>query len=97
MNIPPVRITTLDDEAERMACPQSAFSLPTGVRFSDDQKAVEYRMLLASYGERLTDAVKSHEPLHIIRGVVARINEITTEAIAREIRKAMVVKHGREN
>lgn len=95
MNIPPVRMTTLEDEADRMSQPGSAFDMPAGVQFSDDQQALEYRMLIAGYADRLSDAVKRHEPLNVIRDVIARLNEIASTAIAREIRKAIAANSGK--
>jgi hypothetical protein len=52
------------------------FGPGSAVQFSDDQVGVEVRLLLAGYGERLTDMVKQHRPIHEIRETVKRINRV---------------------
>jgi hypothetical protein len=91
--MPPLT-SDLDDEVERMAQPGSAFSMPADVHFGDDQAALEARMLLAGYADRLGDAVRGHEPLHIIRDIIARISDLAAVAIAREIRKVLIETNG---
>lgn len=79
-------ISGIDDES--MAHPASAFVVPREIRFGSDRDALEARLLLAGYADLLRDAVKGDAPVQAIREVVARITEITTKAVAAEIRKA---------
>lgn len=75
-------------DEESMAHPASAFVVPREVRFGNDRAALESRLLLAGYADLLRDAIKADEPVQTIRELVARMTEITTKAVAAEIRRA---------
>jgi hypothetical protein len=61
----------------------------SAVRFSDDQTGVEVRLLLAGYGEKLTDAVKAHRPIAEIRQIVARISSVLKAGVDHELDLAL--------
>lgn len=79
------------------AHPLSGLTVPPGVRFTDDKEGIEARMLLAGYGDWLSAAVRNHEPVQMIREIVARINEITTRASHREMVKLVAQANGKAN
>lgn len=75
-------------DEESMAHPCSAFTLPPDVHFADNREGREARILIAGYADMLAEAARTHAPVQTIREIVARLTEITTKAVATEIRRA---------
>lgn len=77
--------------------PLSGITVPASVRFSDDREGIEARMILSGYADYLGAAVRNHEPVQMIREIVARINEITARASHREMTKLVAQANGKAN
>jgi len=90
--------TDISDVPVAAGHPLSGLSVPPTVRFSDDREGIEARMMLAGYADYLGSAVRNHEPVQMIREIIARINEITMKASHREMSKLVAqANSGRAN
>lgn len=77
----------MTDIPKAAAHPLSPIKLPLELHFADDQAGLEARMLLAGWAQRLEVAAAQHEPVQVVRDIVARIMQITTDASHREMTK----------